>query len=99
MDISEEELKKIEKRAYAKGYRAGANRAKAELDAAKRELALSGVSADARRERVYMQCLGFVVEHCRGWTIDGKKVNGVADNCRLANIFTKNAISQIDEEG
>jgi hypothetical protein len=77
-----------ESRDYQRGYAAGRRR----LDHEVRAIDLT----NARRERVYLKALELALEHCDGWSINGKKIDNAEGYCTLAKFFADNLISKMN---
>lgn len=94
--MEDEELKKLEGRAYSKGYAAGRAKHGDDIAALEREIARLRHLDVEQKERVYMQCLEMALKHCAGWQIGGKTINNAEGYCKLAKVFAENSISELN---
>jgi len=83
---------------YQKGYAAGRRYVDAEMMDLRRQVRnLERVAVEKREERVYFAALNTVLQHCRNWSFDGKEIKTGEDFHKLAKIFTKYSIANIEE--
>lgn len=86
-------IKKHEKRGYSRGYQAGMRRREHELRIAQSELLSDRL---AREDRFFCAALTGLLQS-KSWTVGGEKVNNSTTYIRLAKIFAKEAMEQLQE--
>jgi len=79
--MTDDDIKKIEQRGYAKGYAAGKLRKQKTIRAEQREREIK-----AFRQRAFLAALPACIA-TKGWTIGERKLTNVEDKIKLAWLF------------
>ena len=93
--MEDNQIKKIEQRAYARGYRAGMRRRQNEIDQLQKEL--EG-DQKMRRERIFCAVMNGLLAsgNTANWCLNGKRIHNSKTYTDLAKRFVNEAIRQME---